>query len=83
MTPGRDCRDCGGDISAWAPVHEEGAAMVCPGCGAVSVVQLTPSGRLEWRTPRPREWFGQLMDDPVVQAAINTQWRDRDRRATR
>ncbi len=83
MIPGRDCRDCGGDISAYAPVHGEGAVMLCPGCGAVSVVQRTPSGRLEWRTPTTREWFGQLMHDPVITAAINTHWRERDRQASR
>ena len=81
MTPGRDCRDCGGDISAYAPVHGVGGAMACPGCGCVSVVQRTPSGRLEWRTPRAWEWFGVLMDDPIIQAAIRTVWRERDRRA--
>jgi hypothetical protein len=55
---------------ALAPAVGEGNWMVCPACTTVSIVQRTPVGRLEWRRPTPREWFGRLAYDPRVHVAI-------------
>ena len=78
MTPGRDCRDCGVVLS---PAGSDGDVLVCMKCGAVSIGQLTPAGRVEWRAPRPREWAILLMHSTVTLESVHFQWRDRDRLA--